>query len=87
MLAQGIRLNIPDSDENCQRTKCPPAILPTFRILFKQTQPIKLRTCLMLDEACEILELLDLTLRDLEIRKAELECAVTKGLAEALLSG
>ena len=38
-------------------------------------------------DQCSILELLNLTLRDLEIRKAELECAVTKGRAEALLSG
>ena len=38
-------------------------------------------------EQCSILELLDLTLRDLEIRKAELECAVTKRRGEAPLSG
>ena len=38
-------------------------------------------------EQCSILELLNLTLRDLEIRKAELECAVTMRVTEALLSG
>ena len=38
-------------------------------------------------EQCSILELLDLTLRDLEMRKAELECAVTMRRTDALLSG
>jgi hypothetical protein len=38
-------------------------------------------------DQCLILELLNLTLRDLEIRKAELKCAVTKRRAEALVSG
>ena len=38
-------------------------------------------------DPCLILELLKLTLRDLEMRKAELECAVTKRSAKALLSG
>ena len=38
-------------------------------------------------EQYSILELLNLTLRDLEIRKAELECAVTMRVADALLSG
>ncbi len=44
-------------------------------------------SCVGYLDQCSILELLHLTLRDLEIRKAELECAVTKHLAKALLSG
>ena len=44
-------------------------------------------SCVGYLDQCLILELLNLTLRDLEIRKAELECAVTMRVTDPLLIG